>query len=89
MRVSWSSFRPLRSVSSRAVFRRARSKLPVKNDSHKWPYQSKFNPEDVVLLNIYDNHGRPSIAHNPLDLVEDSTIQVSRVSIESRTLVQY
>lgn len=61
----------------------------VANDRHEWIYQSKMSPDEVVYFNIYDNRGRPSIAHSALDLVEDEAISVARKSIESRTLVRF
>lgn len=59
------------------------------NDAHEWVYMSKMTPDEVVLFNIYDNRGRPSIAHSAIDMVEDPTIDTVRRSIESRTLVRY
>ncbi|MEL6683789.1 MAG: CmcJ/NvfI family oxidoreductase [Pseudomonadota bacterium] len=59
------------------------------NPDHEWIYMSKMTPNDVAYFNIFDNQGRPSIAHSALDMVEDPTIQTIRKSIESRTLVRY
>lgn len=59
------------------------------NDDHEWIYMSKMTPDDVAYFNIFDNRGRPSIAHSALDMVEDPTIHTIRKSIESRTLVRY
>ncbi|WP_282605798.1 CmcJ/NvfI family oxidoreductase [Pelagibius sp. Alg239-R121] len=59
------------------------------NPHHEWLYQSKMTPDEVVLFNIYDNRGLPSIAHSALDMVEDPSVTVIRKSIESRTLVRY
>lgn len=59
------------------------------NPDHDWLYMSKMTPDEVAYFNIYDNQGRPSIAHSALDLVEDPTVQTIRKSIESRTLVRY
>ena len=59
------------------------------NPDHEWVYMSKMTPDEVVYFNIYDNQGRPSIAHSALDMVEDPTIRTIRKSIESRTLVRY
>ncbi|MEM9229405.1 MAG: CmcJ/NvfI family oxidoreductase [Pseudomonadota bacterium] len=61
----------------------------VGNPNHEWVYQSRMTPEEVALFNIYDNRGRPSVAHSALDMVEDPTITTIRQSIESRTLVRY
>ncbi|MGI9476521.1 MAG: CmcJ/NvfI family oxidoreductase, partial [Hyphomicrobiaceae bacterium] len=61
----------------------------VANDAHEWVYLSKMTPDEIALFNIYDNRGKPSIAHSALDRVEDDTIDVVRKSIESRTLVHY
>ncbi|APG49143.1 CmcJ/NvfI family oxidoreductase [Phaeobacter porticola] len=59
------------------------------NPDHEWIYMSKMTPDEVAYFNIYDNQGRPSIAHSALDMVEDPTLQTIRKSIESRTLVRY
>jgi hypothetical protein len=59
------------------------------NPNHHWIYLSKMTPDEVAYFNIFDNKGRPSIAHSALDLVEDPTINTVRKSIESRTLVRY
>ena len=59
------------------------------NPDHEWVYMSMMTPDEVVYFNIYDNQGRPSIAHSALDMVEDPTIRTIRKSIESRTLVRY
>lgn len=59
------------------------------NPDHEWVYMSKMTPKEVVYFNIFDNQGRPSIAHSALDMVEDPAINTIRKSIESRTLVRY
>ena len=59
------------------------------NPDHEWVYMSKMTPDEVAFFNIYDNQGRPSIAHSALDMGEDPTLQTIRKSIESRTLVRY
>ncbi len=61
----------------------------VANDAHEWVYLSKMTPNEVAFFNICDNLGKCSIAHSALDMVEDSSIDVPRKSIESRTLVRY
>ncbi|MFY0611536.1 MAG: hypothetical protein JXQ99_08445 [Hyphomicrobiaceae bacterium] len=61
----------------------------VANNAHEWIYLSKMTPDEIALFNIYDNHGKPSVAHSALDMVEDDTKDVVRKSIESRTLVRY
>lgn len=61
----------------------------VGNPNHEWVYQSRMTPDEVAILNIYDNRGKPSVAHSALDMIEDSTINTVRQSIESRTLVRY
>ncbi|TQV69743.1 CmcJ/NvfI family oxidoreductase [Denitrobaculum tricleocarpae] len=61
----------------------------VANDSHDWIYQSKMTPDEVACFNIYDNRGLSSIAHSALDRVENPALQVTRMSLESRTLVRY
>jgi len=59
------------------------------NPAHEWIYQSKMTPREVAYFNIFDNRGRPSIAHSALDMIENPDIQTVRKSIESRTLVRY
>lgn len=59
------------------------------NAHHEWIYQSRMKPDEVVFFNIYDNTGRPSVAHSAVDLVEDPDLSVIRQSIESRTLVRF
>ncbi|QBF30815.1 CmcJ/NvfI family oxidoreductase [Thalassococcus sp. S3] len=61
----------------------------VGNPNHEWVYQSRMTPDEVAMFNIYDNRGRPSVAHSALDMIEDPTITTVRRSIESRTLVRY
>lgn len=59
------------------------------NDNHEWFYQSKMTPEEVIIFNIYDNRGRPYLAHSALDVVGQAPTNVPRKSIETRTLVRY
>lgn len=59
------------------------------NPAHEWFYQSQMTPDEVVLFNIYDNTGRPHLAHSALDMEGDDKAPVPRKSIESRTLVRY
>jgi len=59
------------------------------NPDHAWVYMSKMTPDEVAYFNIYDNRGRPSVAHSALDMVEDPNVTTIRKSIESRTLVRY
>jgi len=59
------------------------------NSDHRWMYQSKMLPHEVAYYNIFDNQGRPSIAHSAMDMIENPDTQTVRKSIESRTLVRY
>lgn len=59
------------------------------NPNHEWVYQSRMTPDEVAVFNIYDNRGKPSVAHSALDMIEDPAIATVRQSIESRTLVRY
>lgn len=61
----------------------------VGNPDHEWVYQSRMTPDEVAVFNIYDNRGKPSVAHSALDMIEDPAINTVRQSIESRTLVRY
>jgi len=59
------------------------------NENHEWFYMSEMTPDEVAIFNIYDNTGRPHLAHSALDLPGDANVTVPRKSIESRTLVRY
>jgi len=59
------------------------------SQDHEWFYQSEMTPDEIVVFNIYDNCGRPQLAHSALDLPGDATASHPRKSIESRTLVRY
>ena len=61
----------------------------AENPAHEWFYQSRMTPDEVVIFNIYDNTGRPHLAHSALDMEGDDKVAVPRKSIESRTLVRY
>ena len=61
----------------------------VGNDQHKWIYKSRMTPDEVVMFNIFDSSGQPSVAHSALDMVEDPHVTTTRKSVESRTLVRY
>ena len=59
------------------------------NPSHEWFFKSQMSPAEAVIFNIYDNAGRPHLAHSALDLPTDAHATIPRKSIESRTLVRY
>lgn len=59
------------------------------NSHHEWFYQSAMTPDEIAVFNIYDNCGRPQLAHSALDLPCDAKTTVPRKSIESRALVRY
>lgn len=59
------------------------------SERHEWIYRSAMTPDEVVLFNIYDNRGRPSVAHSALDLKDAGAAATPRRSMESRTLVRY
>ena len=61
----------------------------VASPDHEWIYQSSMTPDEVVLFNIYDNRGKPSVGHSALDMIENPAVKTPRQSIESRTLVRY
>jgi len=60
----------------------------VYNEHHHWFYLSHMAPNEVVMFNIYDNKGLPTVAHSALDLSQSGEAGI-RKSIESRTLVRY
>ncbi|MGI9508261.1 MAG: CmcJ/NvfI family oxidoreductase [Geminicoccaceae bacterium] len=59
------------------------------NEHHEWFYMSRMTPDDVAIFNIYDNRGRPILAHSALDMNDSQNVQAPRKSIESRTLIRY
>ena len=59
------------------------------NPAHEWFFLSGMTPDEAIIFNIYDNTGRPHLAHSALDLPGDADVTVPRKSIESRTLVRY
>mgnify|MGYP000409397478 CR=1 FL=1 len=59
------------------------------NPSHEWFFKSRMSPDEAVIFNIYDNSGRPHLAHSALDLPSDAFAKTPRKSIESRTLIRY
>lgn len=59
------------------------------NRDHEWFYRSQMTSGEVVIFNIYDNGGRPHLAHSALDLPGDRHASAPRKSIESRTFVRY
>lgn len=59
------------------------------NPRHDWMYLSRMTPGEIVLFNVYDNRGRPPVAHGAIDLVEDPGLDVLRKSLESRALVRF
>ena len=61
----------------------------VANKNHEWIYRSRMTPEEVAVFNIFDNRGKPSIAHSAVDMIEDPSVDTPRQSIESRTLIRY
>lgn len=61
----------------------------AENQEHEWFYLSEMTPQDVAIFNIYDNRGRPHLAHSALDMESNEKPRAPRKSIESRTLVKY
>ncbi|MEM6543936.1 MAG: CmcJ/NvfI family oxidoreductase [Pseudomonadota bacterium] len=61
----------------------------VANPKHHWFFLSEMTPDEVAIFNIYDNTGRPQLAHSALDLPADAKSPFPRKSVESRTLVRY
>lgn len=59
------------------------------NPKHDWFYRSNMTPNEVIIFNIYDNKGRPHLAHSALDIVKQESPDRPRKSIETRTLVRY
>ena len=59
------------------------------NPAHEWFFKSEMTPDEAIIFNIYDNTGRPHLAHSALDLPGDADVTIPRKSIESRTLVRY
>lgn len=59
------------------------------NPNHEWFYLSDMTPDEVTIFNIYENKGRPYLAHSALDVEEQAPATLPRKSIETRTLVLY
>ena len=59
------------------------------SDQHEWFYQSDMTPDEAIIFNIYDNQGRPHLAHSALDVIDTPLSTVPRKSIETRTLVSF
>ncbi|WP_054112573.1 CmcJ/NvfI family oxidoreductase [Marinagarivorans algicola] len=59
------------------------------NPKHEWFYQSNMQPDEAIIFNIYDNHGRHYLAHSALDISGEKKSQLPRKSIETRTVVRY
>lgn len=59
------------------------------NPDHQWFFKSEMTPDEAIIFNIYDNTGRPHLAHSALDLPGDKDVKIPRKSIESRTLIRY
>lgn len=59
------------------------------NKNHDWFFLSQMTPNEVTIFNIYDNQGRPFLAHSALDMANTDNVTTPRKSIESRTLVRY
>jgi hypothetical protein len=60
----------------------------VGNPEHEWLYRSAMTKDEVVFFNVYDNRGRPPVAHSAIDLV-DADEPSTRKSLETRTLIRY
>lgn len=61
----------------------------LNNPNHEWFYFSQMTPEEVVVFNIFNNRGKPHLAHSALDIIDESKKKSPRKSIETRTLVRY
>ncbi len=61
----------------------------VGNPAHQWVYRSRMTPDEVAVFNIYDNRGRPPVAHSAIDLVDPPSAGTTRRSLESRTLLRF
>ncbi len=59
------------------------------NPEHEWFYQSNMQPNECIVFNIYDNQGRPHLAHSALDITSQTNGSLPRKSIETRTLIRY
>lgn len=59
------------------------------NPAHEWFYLSHMQPDEVAIFNIFDNQGRPFLAHSALDIEGQGDVSIPRQSIETRTLVRY
>lgn len=61
----------------------------VRQPTHRWIYLSRMRPDEAAIFSVYDNRGRPAIAHSAVELLNDRDNVCPRRSIESRTLVRF
>lgn len=59
------------------------------NHQHHWFYMSQMTPQDVVIFNVYDNQGKPYLAHGAMDLGNETDVTQPRISLETRTLIRF
>lgn len=61
----------------------------VANPEHEWFYMSEMTLNNLIVFNIYNNKGKPHLAHSALDIIGQNSTNTPRKSIETRTLVRY
>lgn len=61
----------------------------VPNPAHEWVYQSRMTSRELAVFNIYDNRGRPAVAHSAVDLREPTPAGGIRRSLETRTVIRF
>jgi hypothetical protein len=59
------------------------------NHQHHWFYMSLMTPQDIVIFNVYDNQGKPYLAHGAMDLGNETGTTQPRISLETRTLILF
>jgi hypothetical protein len=61
----------------------------VPNAEHEWLFRSEMTRHELVFFNIFDNQGRPPVAHSAVDLPSNGLKGCIRRSLESRTVVRF
>jgi len=54
--------------------------------THEWWVLSDMRPDEAAVFTVFDNRGRPPLAHSAIDLPTDGP---RRTSLESRALVRF
>lgn len=61
----------------------------IRQPRHRWIYLSRMRPDEVAIFSVYDNRGRPPVAHSAVELLNAAANICPRRSIESRALIRF